>query len=68
MPYACEALVKKLWHATPQLRPTFADALPQLSSVLETLPLNNLGGSLPRGGMDALDSLDALSSLSLKPR
>ena len=57
------------WHATPALRPTFAEALPQLQKVLEVLPVGNHGGSLgasmPR---DALDSLDALSGLSLKPR
>ena len=65
MPYACEALVKRLWHATPALRPTFAEALPQLQSVNDVLPVGNLGASMPR---DALDSLDALSGLSLKPR
>lgn len=64
MPYACEALLKKLWHATATLRPSFADALLALERVIEALPSghSSLGGGMP------LDSLDALSFLSLKPQ
>ena len=69
MPSACEGLLKRLWHATPMSRPTFADALPALQAVLENLPMQTLDSSLNRSlGRDALDSLDALSGLSLKPR
>ena len=43
MPYACEALVKRLWHATPALRPTFAtrDFVP-----IELAPLRGQRGRL----------------------
>lgn len=67
MPFACESLVKKLWHATPAMRPTFAEVLPSLHSVLETLPGESLNSSLKGMPMDALDSLDALAGLALKP-
>ena len=68
MPSACEGLLRKLWHASAASRPAFADALPKLDAVLDTLPSDNrsgLGGSL---GMDSLDALDSLAGLSLKPR
>lgn len=61
MPFACEALLKKLWHTTPSVRPTFAEALPSLEMVLEGLPpdrSSSLSKSMP---LDALDSLDQLS-------
>jgi len=68
MPSACEGLVRNLWHAKAAVRPTFAEALPQLESLLETLPGDRLNSSLGRMPMDALDSLDSLAGLSLKPR
>ena len=68
MPYACENLLRKLWHANAASRPTFADALPQLNAVLETLPGDGLNRSLGLGGMDALDSLDDAMGALLKPR
>mmetsp|Transcript_59628 Transcript_59628/g.118474 ORF Transcript_59628/g.118474 Transcript_59628/m.118474 type:complete len:122 (+) Transcript_59628:881-1246(+) len=64
MPYACEALVRKLWHATSTLRPTFAEVVPSLEAVLDTLP----AGSSNRRMEMPMDSLDALAGLSLKPR
>ena len=76
MPYALEALLKKLWHATPSNRPTFAEAIPSLEAVMETLPSDGMmGGGGGRavggggiGGMDALDALDSLAGLSVAPR
>ena len=63
MPHACESLVRKLWHQTPAQRPTFAEAIPALEAIRDVLP---------GGGASSIplpeDSLDALSSLSLKPR
>jgi len=64
MPYACEALVRKLWHATPALRPAFPEVVPSLEAVFDGLPA---GGSGRRIEMP-MDSLDALAGLSLKPR
>lgn len=66
MPYACEALVKKLWHKSASLRPTFDEAIPALEAILPTLAV----GVPSRGSMpfDSLDALDSLSGLSLKPR
>ena len=46
MPYLCEALVKKLWHATPAMRPQFPEAVASLEAVLENLP--GLGSSMRR--------------------
>ena len=66
MPYACESLLKKLWHKSASLRPTFAETIPTLESILETLPVGVPSrGSMP---LDSLDSLDELSRLSLKAR
>ena len=66
MPYACEALVKKLWHKSASLRPTFDEAIPALEAILPTLAV----GVPSRSSMpfDSLDALDSLSGLSLKPR
>jgi len=65
MPYLCEALVKKLWHATPAMRPQFPEAVASLEAVLENLP--GLGSSMRSMAMPE-DSLDALAGLSLRPR
>jgi serine/threonine protein kinase len=67
MPYACESLLRKLWHTTPASRPSFVEVIPAIEAVLDTLPSDRsaLGGSL---GMDSLDALDSLTSLSMKPR
>ena len=65
---ACGALLNKLWHATPALRPSFADALPQLQSILETLPVQTADSALNRMPVDALDSLDALADMQIRPR
>jgi serine/threonine protein kinase len=62
MPYMCEALVKKLWHASAVLRPSFNEALPALNAVLDGLP----GDGAYRMAMPD-DSLDALAGLSLRP-
>lgn len=67
MPFACEGLVKKMWHGTAAMRPSFAELIPQLQSIYETLPVQN-ADSRARGGMDALDALDSLAGLSLKAR
>ena len=66
MPYACETLLHKLWHAKPEKRPTFAEAIPSIEAIIDTLPSDRggLGGSL---GIDSLDALDSLAGLSLKP-
>ena len=74
MPFSCESLVKNMWHATPAMRPSFAEVLPQLESIYGTLPVDHrgldrsLGRGTGRDALDSLDSLDALSGLSLKPR
>ena len=76
MPFACEGLLKKAWHATPSLRPSFSELLPALHGVHDSLPpigrsARSFGsGSAAGGGMppDCLDSLDALAGLSLAPR
>ena len=65
MPTVCEGLLRKLWHASPTLRPAFTEVIPKLEAVMENLP--NSGASR-MAAMDSLDSLDALSSLSLRPR
>lgn len=62
MPYACESLVKKLWHATPSMRPTMQECLTALQGVLEVLPGDSLSRSMP---LDTLDSLDALAGLNI---
>ena len=43
------------------------EVIPAIEAVLDTLPSDRsaLGGSL---GMDSLDALDSLASLSMKPR
>lgn len=64
MPYACEGLVKKLWHGTPALRPSMADALVALDGVLDTLPGDSLSRSLPLDSLDS-DALDCLTNLTL---
>lgn len=64
MPYACEALVRKLWHEVPAQRPPFSDAIPSLETVMDALP----GGGSSYGIPMPADSLDALAGLSLKPR
>ena len=74
MPYACESLLKRLWHATPADRPTMAEAIPSLEAVVGTLPSDRamggggrFGGGGIGGGMDALDALDSLAGLSVAP-
>jgi len=68
MPYACEALLRKLWHATPALRPSFGEALPQLQGILETLPVQTVDSAINRMPLDALDSLDALAGMQIRPQ
>jgi len=63
MPYACESLVKKLWHSSASLRPTFAEALPMLHDVLATLPVDRALNKTIE-----LDALDSLAGLTLQPR
>ena len=70
MPVTCEALLKKLWHASADRRPTFAEALPALEGILDNLPVgvpmrSGGGGGMP---MDSLDALDSLAGLSMRPR
>jgi hypothetical protein len=65
MPYSCETLLKRLWHATPARRPTFDDALHSLDAVIDALPT---GHSVGRAPIDSLDSLDSLAGLSLMPQ
>lgn len=73
MPLQCESLLKKLWHKSSSLRPTFAEAIPLLESVLTNLPAGappsrgggGFGGGMP---MDSLDALDSMMDLSLRPR
>ena len=71
MPMQCETLLRKLWHQTASLRPSFEEVALPLERVMETLPgrassSNSIGGM--GGGMDALDALDSLAGLSLKPQ
>ena len=78
MPLQCESLLKRLWHGSASLRPTFGEALPLLESVLENLPAGvpssrgfgcggSLGGGMPMDSLDALDSM-MTAGLSLKAR
>lgn len=66
MPMQCESLLRKLWHQSASLRPTFDEAIPPLRAVQEALP--GASSSRALGGIDALDALDSLAGLSLAPQ
>ena len=57
MPYACERLLQRAWHADATSRPTFENAVKELFGAKEAL-----GGDAPSHGLPPLppDSLDAL--------
>ena len=65
MPTSGEALLRKLWHGTAQMRYTFVDTLPRLEAIMEALPM---GSSMRMGGGMPMDSLDSLAGLTLKPQ
>ncbi len=63
MPYACESLLRKLWHQTAAQRPDFDAALAAVHGVHDALPLGSeMAARAP------MDSLDDFAALSLRPQ
>ena len=65
MPRVCEGLVRKGWHASPAMRPSFDAMLLTLRDVEDSLPMGrSLSSSLPFG-TSPVDALDEFASLGL---
>ena len=61
MPSACEGLVRRMWHQTASIRPSFAQAIESLKTIQESLPLaRSSHREVSRRFADAADEFAAL--------
>ena len=63
MPSACEGLVRRMWHQTASIRPSFAQAIDSLKAIQESLPLaRSSHREVSRRFADAADEFAALAA------